>query len=184
MNGTHGRYSGRPLPPYTYVSGRTPHPIHDPAGHLFHQPPSRPPRIDPARWPESADYLYGVDLFNAGYYWEAHEVWEGLWHAENRTGPVANFLKGLIKLAAAGVKRYEGRTAGIHRHAARAEELFRSLEESEWTRGGTFLGLSRDDLLTLSHDLQSLPPQPAPEQILLPGLIGTLTLSLPAFDVR
>ena len=33
-------------------------------------------------------------LFNAGYYWEAHEVWEGLWHAYGRRGATADVLKG------------------------------------------------------------------------------------------
>jgi hypothetical protein len=69
-------------------------------------------------------FLWGVDLFNAGCYWEAHEIWESLWHAAGRTGPAADFLKGLIKLAAAGVKLREGRPAGLRRHAERARELF------------------------------------------------------------
>ena len=55
----------------------------------------------------------GIALFNAGYYWEAHEAWEGLWHAHGRDGPTADVLKGLIKLAAAGVKVREGRPHGV-----------------------------------------------------------------------
>mgnify|MGYP001399614021 CR=1 FL=1 len=27
---------------------------------------------------------YGVDLFNYGYWWEAHEAWEGLWGQEDK----------------------------------------------------------------------------------------------------
>ncbi|TGQ49534.1 DUF309 domain-containing protein, partial [Mesorhizobium sp. M1C.F.Ca.ET.210.01.1.1] len=26
-------------------------------------------------------FRWGIDLFNHGYYWEAHEAWEPLWHA-------------------------------------------------------------------------------------------------------
>jgi predicted metal-dependent hydrolase len=63
-------------------------------------------------------------LFNAGYYWEAHEAWEGLWHAHGRLGPTANVLKGLIKLAAAGVKVRQGQPHGIITHARRAASLF------------------------------------------------------------
>src|SRR3981081_2703360 len=91
----------RPLPPYAFVPGRSPHPVSDPAGHSYGQPPEKPPPLDPARWSESPTYLYGFDLFNYGYYWEAHETWESLWHAAGRRGPVATLLKGLIKLAAA-----------------------------------------------------------------------------------
>ncbi len=35
-----------------------------------------------AVWPDT--YLYGIDLFNAQFYWEAHEVWESLWLVARR----------------------------------------------------------------------------------------------------
>ena len=69
-------------------------------------------------------FRYGVDLFNHGYYWEAHEAWEGVWHACGRRGRLADFLKGLIHLAAAGVKSREGNLNGVVKHAERAKELF------------------------------------------------------------
>ena len=69
---------------------------------------------------------FGFDLFNHGYYWEAHEAWERRWVAENRQGALADLLKGLIKLAAAGVKARAGKPAGVRRHARRAEELFQA----------------------------------------------------------
>jgi len=78
------------------------------ARNRIRQPPS-----DPANWQASAEYLRGIELFNHGYYWESHEVWESLWHAAGRTGPIADFLKGLIALAAAGVKVREGKAAGV-----------------------------------------------------------------------
>ena len=112
-----------PLPPYTFVPGRAPHPVSDPAGHSFGAKPERPAAPDPARWRECRAYLRGLDLFNHGYYWEAHEVWEGLWHACGQTGPIAAFLQGLIKLAAAGVKVREGVPEGVRSHADRAAEL-------------------------------------------------------------
>ena len=63
----------------------------------------------PERWRDSQAFCFAVDLFNHGYYWESHEVWESLWHACGRRGTAADFLKSLIKLAAAGVKVAEGR---------------------------------------------------------------------------
>jgi predicted metal-dependent hydrolase len=75
-------------------------------------------------------YLYGLDLFNHGYYWEAHEAWESQWHAAGRHGPAADFLKALIKLAAAGVKAREGRAAGVRQHAQRAERLLRGVQDA------------------------------------------------------
>jgi len=43
--------------------------------------------------------LRGVELFNSGLYWEAHEVWEQEWMPD-RKGPDAGFYKGLIQVAA------------------------------------------------------------------------------------
>jgi len=114
----------RPLPPYSYVTRHWPHPTRDPAGHSYGQ---RAPAVDPpdsARPGDCAEFLWGVDLFNYGYYWEAHEAWEAVWVACGRRGQAADFLKGLIKLAAAGVKAREGRNEGVVRHARRAGELF------------------------------------------------------------
>lgn len=113
----------RELPPYSYVPGQSPHPLSDPRGHSFgrHEPPVA--ALDEATWRQNETWLYAIDLFNHGYYWEAHEAWEALWHAAGRKGPTADFLKGLIKLAAAGVKAREGRPPGVRRHALRAVEL-------------------------------------------------------------
>src|SRR3954452_20236915 len=87
-----------PLPPYTFVPGRTPHPVSDPTGHSFGVTPHQPPELDPEQWAANRTYLFGIDLFNAGYYWEAHEQWEALWHACGRRGATATFLKALIQL--------------------------------------------------------------------------------------
>jgi predicted metal-dependent hydrolase len=43
--------------------------------------------------------LRGVELFNSGHYWEAHEVWEAEW-TPDRKGPDSGFYKGLIQVAA------------------------------------------------------------------------------------
>jgi len=41
----------------------------------------------------------GIDLFNSGRYWDAHEAWERAWMPD-RKGPDAGFYKGLIQVAA------------------------------------------------------------------------------------
>lgn len=113
------------LPPYTYVPGHTPHPTSDPRGHAFGIVPSLVTDFDPQQPEQSERWRDAVALFDAGYYWEAHEAWESLWHCAGRHGPVADCLKGLIKWAAAGVKAREGRREGVHRHGRRATELLR-----------------------------------------------------------
>ena len=46
-----------PLPPYSYVPGRFPHPISDPAGHMFGKSPEHPPAPNPDCWRESRALL-------------------------------------------------------------------------------------------------------------------------------
>jgi uncharacterized protein len=72
----------------------------------------------------STNFLLAIDLFNCGYYWEAHEEWERLWRASNPESIVGRFLKGLVKLSAAGVKVREKSIHGVRRHAASAGEVF------------------------------------------------------------
>lgn len=142
------------FPPYTFVPGRMPHPVRDPAGHLFGKPPELLPPFDPAHWQEGRAYLYGVDLFNHGYYWEAHEVWEGLWRAAGRTAPLADFLKGLIKLAAAGVKFRQGQPRGVAGHAVGAAKLFCDIAGQLGGEEAVYLGLRLRDLRAFAAQIE------------------------------
>lgn len=47
----------------------------------------------------SSLFLKGVERFNDGKYWDAHESWERLWL--RASPPMKQFLQGLIQLAAA-----------------------------------------------------------------------------------
>lgn len=147
-----------PFPPYSYVNGMFPHPIRDPAGHSFGIVPEPCPMPDPNHWPDCRPFLYGLDLFNHGYYWEAHEVWERIWHAAGRTGPVGSFIKGLIKLAAAGVKVREGRPAGVRSHAQRAAELFSRVANQLRSTQSSYFGLSLPRLIEMATDVARDPP--------------------------
>jgi hypothetical protein len=148
------RYSAIPLPPYSYVPGFTPHPVSDPRGHMHNLPhPVPPPALDPANWQASEPYRYACDLFNQGYYWEAHESWESLWHAAGRRGPVAAWLKGLIKLAAAAVKLREGNAAGAQRHARRALELKAELRSQLKPDTQLFAGLKFGNIEEIAQEI-------------------------------
>jgi uncharacterized protein len=165
-----------PFPPYSYVTGRFPHPTRDPAGHHFGAVPVSCSAPDPNLWRDCRPYLYGLDLFNHGYYWEAHEVWEGLWHASGRTGVAGFFFQGLIKLAAAGVKAREGRPEGIRRHARRAGELFREVAGRLPPGEVCFFGLSLPQLIGFAADeergpLTSGTPTEAPVVVVFPFVL-------------
>jgi uncharacterized protein len=143
------------LPPYSYVTARFPHPTGDPQGHSFGHAVPTPPAIRPEHWRDSRTYLFACDLFNYGYYWEAHEAWEALWQACGRKGTTAEMLKGLIKLAAAGVKAREGRAVGVARHAQRAAELFRKVRAE--IRVDQYLGIDLDRLIGSAQELERRP---------------------------
>jgi len=116
------------FPSFSYVPGLFP-PAHAAAGNGFG--PAALPAYDPQTpWEQSDVFWFGIDLFNHGFYWEAHEAWESLWHVLGRRGSDADFLKALIKLAAAGVKAREGRPGGVVSHALRAKALFVMLAAS------------------------------------------------------
>ncbi|HEX3871735.1 MAG TPA: DUF309 domain-containing protein [Pirellulales bacterium] len=137
------------------MTGRFPHPTRDPAGHSFGAVPMPCSMPDSNRWRDCRPYLYGVDLFNHGYYWEAHEVWEVVWHACGRAGLAGDFFKGLIKLAAAGVKVREGRPAGTRSHAKRAAELFRQIADQLPAEQTCYFGLSLARLIDVAINVAS-----------------------------
>src|SRR5271165_5912876 len=112
------------FPPYAYLPGREPHPVRDPRGHSYHVEPIL---VAPEASLGSDVFLWGLDLFNHGYYWEAHEAWEGLWQVADRDCPMRMLLKGLILLSAAGIKIREGKHAAAVRHTGRAAALLRWL---------------------------------------------------------
>ncbi|MBX3443770.1 MAG: DUF309 domain-containing protein [Planctomyces sp.] len=133
------------LPRYTHVPGTgTPHPYRDPRGHCFGRKPVNPKPLNEHRWAECRSYLLGLDLFNLGFYWESHDEWERLWRASGPDTMVGKFLKGLVKLAAAGIKVREESIHGVRRHAASAGEVFADVAaETDLER---YCGLRFEDL--------------------------------------
>jgi hypothetical protein len=139
-----------PFPPYAFIPGG-PWPRH------AHASPGQPevPPIHGADWSGSAAYRRGIALFIAGYYWEAHEAWEPLWHAHGRVGPTADVIKGLIKLAAAGVKVRQRQRHGVVTHARRAAALFAAARAQQ---GRFQLGLDLDAWTATAQTIAAAPP--------------------------
>jgi hypothetical protein len=150
------------LPPYAYLPGMNPHPVRDPTGHSYHVEPI--PVAAEASLSSDA-FVWGLDLFNHGYYWEAHEAWEGLCQVADRDGPLRMLFKGLILLAAAGVKIREGKNAAAQRHATRAAALLRQLMKVPDSALERALGMSPATLAEYAEvaagipaELQATPP--------------------------
>lgn len=129
------------MPRYTHVPGSgTPHPYRDPRGHSYNKRPQAPKSLREPRWAENRSYLVALDYFNLGFYWEAHDEWERLLRATGNDSLCGVFLKGLVKMAAAGIKVREESIHGVRRHAASAGEVFADVAaESDKDR---FCGLS------------------------------------------
>lgn len=142
----------RRFPPYAYLPGhRFPHPVRDPEGHSYGQEPLT---VGSGASLDTEAFRWGADLFNHGYYWEAHEAWEPLWQAVDRSEPLALLLKGLILLAATGVKIREGKEAAAVRHVRRAGALFRRVAMARGCLFDTALGMP---VATLADYIEGAP---------------------------
>ena len=180
------------LPPYSYVPGHgLPHPVNDPAGHLYaardsghaHEPliaeavfEALPAETDKeprrralaALFARNHQWLFALDLFNSGFYWEAHEAWEAFWHALGRTTSEARFIQGLIHGAAACVKIREGKPAGVERHTRRARELIGEAAAAEGSGresgsresgSSATLGIAPESLAAVLRELENYRPE-------------------------
>lgn len=68
-------------------------------------------------------YLAGIELFNAGKFWHAHEEWEGAWlHAHDPQSKL--FYQAIIQTAAALVHWQKGNPKGLHLNWAKARAKF------------------------------------------------------------
>ncbi|PIR21016.1 MAG: hypothetical protein COV45_02480 [Deltaproteobacteria bacterium CG11_big_fil_rev_8_21_14_0_20_47_16] len=76
------------FPSYRYLPGKN---LHPDEGHL--------PQLT-----EHNAFRYGVDLYHAGYFYEAHEAWESLWLKLPKEDLERTLLHGLIQLTAALLK--------------------------------------------------------------------------------
>jgi hypothetical protein len=98
--------------------------------------------------------LAGVEQFNGGYFFEAHETWEDLWVQSPL--PVRTFLQGLIQAAAAFVHlmrhEYPG-TAGLLSAAlAKLEDFPAGYQGIDTARLVADVRLARDELAELGPE--------------------------------
>lgn len=132
-----------PFPSYVFIPGINAHPKKE-GGHMEGQSDPVTVPID-LNQPQDNKFLrYSLDLFNYGYFWESHVYFEALWNAHGRTGNISDFLKGMIKLGAAGVKLQINQPVNAKVHFLRARELFVSVMNVE---GSIYLGFNLKDLI-------------------------------------
>lgn len=127
------------FPRYAFVPGQTVHPTKAPPdAHQLAQPDDDVTAI-----------RYGIDLFNHGYFWEAHEVWEMPWRAARRDSDSWLFRKALIRLAAAALKLRIASPEGVRAHAPWCNRVFSELAQ----RHPVMDGLATADIAGMAGDL-------------------------------
>jgi uncharacterized protein len=102
-------------------------------------------------------YLAGIELFNNGKFWHAHEEWEEAWRA-TADHQTRLFYKGIIQTTAALVHWQKGNPRGLRLNWAKARSKLTQLPSP-------FMGLALADLIrymdrfveSQGHDLE--PPQ-------------------------
>ena len=102
------RYTDKPYPEYRFIPGENPHPTRDPKGHSYNKPVKELSSFSPEEWSYCEEFLFGIDLFNFGYWWEAHEVLEAVWVGAGKNTDTGLFVQGLIQLSAAHLKGWQG----------------------------------------------------------------------------
>ncbi len=111
------QYSKHRLPAYRYVPGETPHPITDPEGHSY--------GADQTAADEPLEaFRYGVDLYNAGYWWEAHEARESVWLSITPNSAERHALRGMIQVANAFLKVHMARAGAVRKLQPDIESCF------------------------------------------------------------
>ncbi|NCP86232.1 DUF309 domain-containing protein [bacterium] len=93
----------------------------------------------------------GIELFNAGEYFEAHEALEAAWRAE--PGEIRNLYQGILQAAVCYFHLLRGNHAGALKMSARATRHLSPLPE---IYGGVNVAALRRGLQTVSAALKAL----------------------------
>ncbi len=139
------RYTDRAFPSYRFVPGKSPHPTRDPDGHSYNKPLEQLDSFEIEQWQACEEYLYGIDLFNHGYWWEAHEALEAIWVTAGRQTQTGQFIQGLIQIAVAHLKNYQGFTDVAKRMAVEGLDKMKRVK-------GVYMGI---DVTTFRADVES-----------------------------
>ncbi len=142
------RYTRVLFPRYVFRPGVNPHPTARPDGHSYRPPGDDPTVVEPVApedWQRSTDYLYGCDLYNHAYWWEAHEAWEGLWQLVDKTAAQRRFLQGLIQVSACALKLALGNRRGARRLLERGRRHLDAVMDQ--TADPRFMGLALGSFL-------------------------------------
>lgn len=134
-------YPIRKFPSYQHIPGVTPHPFNDKTGHSYGLHVEVDAQVPPPEaWRENSTYLYGIDLYNFSYWWEAGEVWEGLWRKTE--GSYHLFLQGLIQISFALLKYHMRKLQGVRKLSKSGREKLHQVLRNLNTPTGMYMGVN------------------------------------------
>jgi uncharacterized protein len=149
MTGSRRYQPQRPLPQQPYLPGRgglRPAPAAAPIGRASS---TLAPRCSGDDWRDCAAYLWGVDLYNAGFFWEAHEAWEEVFRIAEQGSSPRVLVQGLIQCAASCLKLRLGDLQSARRLATRGLGRIEGLQSH---CGPRYMGI---DLPRFAQDFRS-----------------------------
>jgi hypothetical protein len=122
-----------PDPPHAHIPGQTPR---HPAGTFEALCETvRPEQPSGAVFASDA-WRAGLQFFDTGYYWEAHEVWEAVWMALPDGSDEKRLVQGMIQLANACLKRRMQRPRAVQRLCEICGRQLDGLPSSLWITSG------------------------------------------------
>ena len=146
------RYTDLKFPDYAHRPGKTYHP-NKKGGHSYGRPEPKDEPLSEHNFESHQLFLFGIDLYNHEYFWEAHVYWESCWHELNRVGEEADVLKSLILLSAGRLKQVLGQSKPASIHWQRSIELLKTLNSSFLL--GINLNKLSDEISELNRYLKS-----------------------------
>jgi len=138
------------LPAVAYVPGQNTHPKH-----LFKDLWPSLDHFAEDNWKSATPYLMGFDLYHAGFYWEAHETWEEVWHLCKKQSPAGPLVQSLIFLTASRLKLRMDQSEQSQRMVKRALELLTDLKEVD---SAVILGISLANYIDLLENIKTQSP--------------------------
>ena len=104
--------------------------------------------MDPEHWSENEDYLFGIDLYHQGYFWESCEVWEALHRSVGGDSPPSNLLHALFLNSGAQIRAHRRNARGTRTRSQAARwRLARIRAKGFDGPEKRFMGLDIGDLI-------------------------------------
>ncbi len=137
------------FPDGPYRPGKTARPLESDI--LKEQISALPAVVTSENWRNADAYFQGIAFFNDRFYWEAHEVWEGVWVNCLPNSRERYLLQGLVQMTNAALKTSIGMVGAAVKLIELSEGL---LEEAFGRRKDIIMGTTWQNLRKILESLK------------------------------